>query len=324
MSPEGANLKRTSWLREVGVYLLLYGVPLIVLFPWTGWRPSADFVANLKTKAVSFTIGHYGGAGFAGDRADVSFEGFDHAEFPERASCAPPDGEIRFRNVKFQSLPLPDGTKLRVEWYPQAPTGARMVARYGDTPPEAVVFLDDQSSASARSCIVGGKGALLGNAQIYPKPGEPLIVNVVPVSSDPKEAVELAFDQSKKLFLGNRGLNFRLPDQSAITGSDGYLEILNADRKEPLRPEQELRIDALAGGTYVPDLRITKTGIAITIDGSASVLSLDGRDVRPSPAEYLRAQKILSAWLTTAILVGSAGLTIASRIKLVKLGGEGK
>jgi len=320
MSPEGANLKRTSWLREAGVYLLLYGIPLIVLFPWTGWRPSADFVANVKTRAVSFTVGHYGGAGFAGDRADVSFEGVDHAQLPEKASCTPPDGEIRFRNVKFQSLPFPDGTKLRIEWYPQSPTGARMVVQYGNTPPGAVVFLDDQSSASTRSCAPGSK--VLGNATIYPRPGEPLIVNVTPVSPDPKETVELAFDQSKKLFLGDHGLTFRLPDQSAITGSDGYVQILNADRKEPVRPEQELRIDALSAGTYVTDLRITKTGIAITIDGHAAVLSLDGRDLRPSPAEYLRAQKILSAWLTTAILVGSAGLTIASRIKLVKLDRE--
>ncbi len=52
------------------------------------------------------------------------------------------------------------------------------------------------------------------------------------------------------------------------------------------------------------------------------MLSLDGRDIRPSLAEYLHAQKILSVWLATAILAGSAGLTIASRIKLVKLDGK--
>ncbi len=66
-------MKKRTWLREAGVYLLMYGIPLAILFPWSGWRPDAQFVANLKTRAVDFTIGHYEGAGFAGDRADMPF-----------------------------------------------------------------------------------------------------------------------------------------------------------------------------------------------------------------------------------------------------------
>lgn len=315
-------MKRRTWLREAGVYLLMYGIPLAVLFPWSGWRPGAQFVATLKTRAVDFTVGRYQGAGFAGDRADISFESFDHVELPDQASCAPVDGKVQFRNVKFQSLPLPGDTKVRIEWYPQAPTGARMVVQYPGVPPQAKVFLDDRSSAAIGTCKLRGVGAGLGAAKVYPKAGQPLILNLDPVSPDSRKPVELAFDQSRQMYPAPHGLRFRLPDQSAITGSDGNVLVLNADRKEPVRPEQELAIDALGPGTRVTDLRIAKDGIAITIDGEAGVLTLDGRDIRPSLAEYLHAQKILSVWLATAILAGSAGLTVASRIKLVKLDGK--
>ena len=169
---------------------------------------------------------------------------------------------------------------------------------------------------------IRGAGAGLGAARVYPKSGEPLILNVDPVSPDSRKPVELAFDQSRQVFPAAHGLRFRLPDQSAITGPDGNVQVLNADRKEPVRPQQELAMGALGAETRVTDLRIVKDGIAITIDGEAGVLSLDGRDIRPSLAEYLHAQKILSVWLATAILAGSAGLTIASRIKLVKLDGK--
>ena len=229
-------MKKRTWLREAGVYLLMYGIPLAVLFPWSGWRPDAQFVATLKTRAVDFTVGRYEGAGFAGDRADISFESFDHVELPDQASCAPVDGKIQFRNVKFQSLPLPGDTKVRIEWYPQAPTGARMVVQYPGVPPQAKVFLDDRSSAAIGTCKLRGVGAGLGAAKVYPKAGQPLILNLDPVSPDSRKPVELAFDQSRQMYPAPHGLRFRLPDQSAITGSDGNVLVLNADRKEPVRP----------------------------------------------------------------------------------------
>jgi hypothetical protein len=300
----------------------MYGIPLAILFPWSGWRPDAQFVATLKTRAVDFTVAHYEGAGFAGDRADIGFESFDHVELPNRDSCAAGAGTIQFRNVKVQSLPLPHDTKVRIEWSPQSPTGARMVVQYRGVPPQSKLFLDEQSSASIGTCKIRGAGAGLGAAKVYPKAGQPLIVNIDPVSLDSKKPVELAFDQSRQVFPGPHGMKFRVPNQSAIMVSDGNVQVLNADRKEPVRPQQEFAIDALGAETRVTDLRIGKDGIAITIDGRAGVLSLDGRDIRPSLAEYLHAQKILSVWLATAILAGSAGLTVASRIKLVKLDGK--
>ena len=54
----GSFRKDHAWLYETSVYALLYGLPLLVLFPYTGLRPDASFEAELQTEAVNFTVGH--------------------------------------------------------------------------------------------------------------------------------------------------------------------------------------------------------------------------------------------------------------------------
>jgi hypothetical protein len=98
--------------------------------------------------------------------------------------------------------------------------------------------------------------------------------------------------------------------------------VTNAERKETLLQGQRLEIAKTSDRSPEDPSQMSlqiKDGIAVAILGQAGVLRIDGVDARPSLAEYLRAQKVLSAWLTMAILVGSAALTVASRIKLFKL-----
>src|ERR1035441_1912225 len=105
MFPEFAYLGWRVWLREAGIYALMYGIPLVLLFPWTGFRPDADFVASLKTSSVDLTVRHYDGVGFAGGRADVSFEGIDRIEIPgSNSPCVPQQGRVQFSNVKLQAI----------------------------------------------------------------------------------------------------------------------------------------------------------------------------------------------------------------------------
>jgi hypothetical protein len=109
---------------------------------------------------------------------------------------------------------------------------------------------------------------------------------------------------------------------SAIRGFDNTVEVTNAERKHTLLQGQKLEIAGVRNRSSgdPSQLALTiKDGIVARLLGRAGVLQIDGEDGRPSLAEYLRAEKVLSAWLATAILIGSALLTVASRIKLVKL-----
>jgi hypothetical protein len=101
------------------------------------------------------------------------------------------------------------------------------------------------------------------------------------------------------------------------------VEVLNAGRKQKVLQSQSLKIADLGADSRISDLRIGKAGITVDVQGTAATLAVDGRDIRPSTVEYLRSNGILSTWVTTSLLIGSAALTIATRFGLVKLLGKG-
>ena len=100
------------------------------------------------------------------------------------------------------------------------------------------------------------------------------------------------------------------------------LEVLNAGRKQKVLQSQFLQIADLGGESRISDLRIGRGGLTVDVQGTAGTLAVDGRDLRPSPVEYLRSNGILSTWITTSLLIGSVALTVATRFGLVKLLGK--
>ena len=344
MTPK-THKKRHKWWREARVYVFLYGIPLVLLFPWTNWRPDADFQASIRTRTVDFTVGHYTGTGmFTGGFGDVDFENLPRVELPGPCLWKPSvaiqsggstevlrGGKVRFRNVALQSLFLPTGTAVRLEWYDQSPTGIRMVVRYKSAPAveAASVFLDGKSVVEFRSSILSESGAPesgminvssadVGAARIYPAEDLRLAISVTPRPQEPGKATTLPVESDPLPLHEGSAIKFLTNDQSSILGFDNALQVSNAERKETVFQGQRLEIAKLRERGEVVALQIDK-GIVIKIQARAGTLDVDGRDARPSLSEWLRANKILSTWLATAILVGSAGLTVASRIKLVKL-----
>jgi len=365
--------ERRKWLREAGVYAMLYGIPLVLLFPYTRFRPDAEFRASVRSQAVDFTVGSYHEPGpFIGGCADVSFESLVRVQLPGVLKWRPLSsgvgggstdvlwgGIVRFRNVKFHSLLLTKGTQVRVNWYELSPSGVTVNVLYGAilSAPAATVFLDDKSTVefSSSSFSESGKpndGKIQGSsekrglASLYPRGDLRFPVSLSPCTPSvkpsaptrPSEPGAHAAVQSPQApqtprglptadripLLPGSGISFLTDDGgSGILGIDNSVQVTNSERKEILLQGQRLEIASLRDRSQKDSSQISlqiRDGIAVSLLGRAGVLEIDGADARPSLAEYLRAQKILSAWLVTSILVGSAALTVASRIKLVKLG----
>ena len=224
--------------------------------------------------------------------------------------------------------------------------------------PAATVFLDDKStvefsssslseSGKPESGAIHGSNDVRGLANLYPRGDLRFPVSVslctpgslrtpAPARSTEHGGLAAALqsprapETPRALPAAGRiplspgsGISFLTDDgASAILGFDNYLQVTNAERKETLLQGQRLEIAKTSDRSPEDPSQMSlqiKDGIAVAILGQAGVLRIDGVDARPSLAEYLRAQKVLSAWLTMAILVGSAALTVASRIKLFKL-----
>ncbi len=362
--PPANSAKPSKWWREAGVYGLLYGIPFLILFPYTRWRPHAELQATVRTQAVDFTVGTYRKAGpFVGGCVDIGFESFGNVKLPGAPRWKLLEGKsgggnarglwggtVRFRHVDFRSLLLPRGTHVRMLWYEPSPLGVEMRVTYAAKPPAAAaeVFVNAKSTVEFHSSSVAEDGAPqngwievpgdgLGMASVYPKEDLYLPVSVTPCAvaavkaaagaADPlkgaEKAVALPPAEAIALSPGSR-ITFLTDDgESAIVGVNNAVQIRNAERKETVLRGQRLEIGGLENRSERDasqiGLQIVKDGIAANILGRAGVLRIDGEDARPSLAEYLRARRVLSTWLTTTILVGSALLTIASRIKLVKL-----
>ena len=216
------------------------------------------------------------------------------------------------------------------KWYEQGPTGLRMVVHYRSAlqAVPATVFLDAKSVIEFASCKMSkseepATGAIkvsspqAGAVSLYPSSDLRLAVSITPLASGPGNPAVLPTQGDVPLLSGSR-IRLLWKDESAIIGFDNSLDVSNADRKETIVQGQVVEIAEIRDHSQIMSLEI-KDGIAAKIKGRAGFLTVDKKDERPSPAEYLRAQKILSTWLTTAILIGTAGLTVASRIRLVKL-----
>jgi hypothetical protein len=145
-----------------------------------------------------------------------------------------------------------------------------------------------------------------------------------PHSDDPKKPGELIFDSSYPVYLSTKDpVLFMQRSGSAVVGFENVVDILNAGRKQKVLQSQSLVIADLGVGSRISDLRIGKGGMTVDVQGTAGKLAVDGRDMRPSPVEYLRSNGILSTWVTTSLLIGTAALTVATRFGLVKLLGKG-
>ena len=320
------------------------GIPLILLFPGYPYRPDAAFNATVRSHALDFTVDHYRGAGlFTGMLADVTFDNIDRVELPGAShwsgagDAATRDeiqgltgGTITFRKVKFQSLLLPTGSAVRVEWYAASPTGIRMHVHYPHGLPveAASVFTSGASSLAFQGSKVSGLDAVqtgdvdlatadAGAARIYVSGDMRLSISVTPRSVEDGKPAALEAEGNLPL-LPASSVDFTDEAGSAIVGSDNVVQIVNADRPEPVLDRQTLHISNVRAGASITSIDI-KDGINVAIRGTAGTLEIDGADVRPSPAEYLRAQKVLGTWFTTSLLIGTAALTVASRIRLVKL-----
>ena len=310
-------------LHEALICLALFGVPALALYPYTHWRPDAKFHATIRTRELTFTSGeNYSGSGlFAGGRADLVFEHFDRVKLPSGEEIK--GRRIDFHNVGFQALPLLAGTRIVLLWEQSKPAGLSISANYGTAAPSPVrVFWDRRSQAESDSGPV--TSAADGNADIYPVQGYPLTISLDPHSDDPKKSGELVFDSSYPVYLSTKDpVLFTQGSHSAILGFENVVDVLNAGRKQKVLQSQVLTIAALCTDSRISDLRITKAGMTVDVQGTAGRLAVDGRDMRPSPAEYLRSDGTLSTWITTSLLIGSVALTIATRFGLVKLLGKG-
>jgi hypothetical protein len=336
---------------------MLYGIPLLILFPYTRWRPDAEFQAAVHTEAVDFTVGAYKKAGpFVGGCVDAYFGNFGRVELPGGSPENLWGGKVRFRNVGFRSLFLTAGTQVRMLWYEASPDGVEVILTYKamPSPPAATVFLTEKStvefqgsgfseSGVSQNGLIRVTSSGIGVASIYPQPDLRFPVSVTPCSvtkpappvaaeamkaagTPQPKAVEktAALPAADGIALASASaITFFTDDgESAIVGTTNSVQVRNTDRTETLLQGQRLEIAALSDRSPGYPSQIStriKDGIDVNVLGRAGTLRIDGADARPSPAEYLRARKVLSAWLTTAILLGSALLTIVSRIKLVKL-----
>lgn len=338
---------RGYWGREVVVYALLYGIPLALLFPGFSIRPDAQFLANVRTMAVEFTLDDYRESGlFTGGIVDVTFDNAARVELPRRAAwrrlnTARPEadidgltgGTVTFRGVRFQSLVLPPGTNVRVEWFAASPTGVRLLVRYSTPPVDeaATVFVGKRSVLQFSGARVTGEAVAAGEvdvgrpnaglARVYLSPDGLLSISITPRPAMPPTGPGQLPAESNLRLLAGSAVSFENDDGgSAIFGDGNFLEVFNADRRSPVRASQTLQMADLAPGTMMT-LSVAD-GLAVAVRGVAGTLVLDEDDGRPSPAEYLRAQKVLATWITTSLLIGTAALTVASRIKLVKLEGQ--
>jgi hypothetical protein len=312
--------------REALICLALFGVPAIALYPYTHWRPAAEFHATIHTRELTFTTGQdYTGRGlFAGGRADLVFEHFDRVKLPSGEEIK--GRRISFRNVSFQALPLVTGAGIVLRWEPSKPAGLSISANYGASyaggPPSPVrVFWDRNSQAESDSGPL--TTASDGNADIYPAPNRTLTISLDAHSEEPKKTGELIFDSGYPVFLSTKvPVLFTQRSGSAIVGFENVVDVLNAGRKQKVLQSQFLRIADLGAESRISDLRIRKDGMIVDVQGTAGTLAVDGRDIRPSPVEYLRSNGILSTWVTMSLLIGSVALTVATRFGLVKLLGK--
>jgi hypothetical protein len=370
----GAGGKPHRWLREAGVYAALYGIPLLVLFPFTRWRPDAEFQATTRSRAVEFTVGSYKKTGpFTRVCSDVTFERLSQVVLPAAYQWKVDGGagtggttdkllggRIRFRHVNFQSVLLTPGTRARLVWYESSPNGVEMRLTYPSSVanPAAALDLDADSTVEFSSSSFSESGALQsgsirisgpdqGLAEVYAPSDLHFPVSVSPCTQ-PAASTQAARGSVPAKSAASKGeaavkakslpatgdiplapgssIGFVTDaGESAILDGTNSVAIRNADRKETLFRGQRLEIGRLKDRSRRDPSTISVgigDGLMVRVLGRAGIVDIDQADARPSVAEFLRAQRILSTWLATSILVGSALLTVASRVKLVRLDGK--
>ncbi len=320
------TLRRRLW-QETLICVALFGGPALLLYPYTRWRPPAEFHATLRTGEVDFTLGvdYTGPPFFAAGRTDLAFEQLDSVKLPSGTSLKL--RRIRFRNVEWRTLPLSQKTRVGLKWESSNPLGIGMAVRYSVSdslaPPPApvTVFVDQDSSAESDDGPL--KLPPDGNVEIYPAKDRTITISLDPHVEPSVKPSQLTFDTSYPVYLlADSSVLFNRRTGSAIVGFNSLVDVLNAGRKKKVFQSQSLILANLDSKTRISDLKIGKAGIDVDVQGEAGTLKVDGEDLRPSPAEYLRSNGVLSTWLTTALLIGSAALTVASRFKLVKLLGK--
>jgi len=382
-SKPAASSEGSKRWRALLLYAVLFGIPLLILNPYKGPRPDAEFQAKIQTQAVSFVAGPNRDAGLLvkdQGRVDISFDGFEKVDLPSTEAWNPASGEgvggtvdslfggsVRFRNVDLRRLATPAGTQVTLLWYEASKNGVTLRLFYGVAPRTAMVALDEQSTVEFRGSRFAETGDSKegtihilhdgrGTAEVSPRDGR-LNVSVTPYAAGsdslphlpaPSEKPTLestllrAIEQEKTkpaalppedhvALLPGSGVSFLVdgsPNGSAVVGDSNAVQIRNAERTETVLRGQSLEINKLTDrtratpGKYFPSeisFQVKDDGILVNVLGRGGGLWIDGNDVRPSLAEYLRADKMLTIWLTTGILLGGYLVTILARTKLVKL-----
>jgi hypothetical protein len=126
------------------------------------------------------------------------------------------------------------------------------------------------------------------------------------------DAVVPALDEGSSIsFLTNQGTN------GIHAFDDNTLELANFSRKMQIGRE----VVEIADVDRDTRARVSADdkGLTVQLKGASRRLLVAGMDQRPSWVEYLQARRDLTAWLTTAILIGGTALTVLTRLKLIRL-----
>jgi len=310
------HLSRNRWRKEAGIAVLVFAGPLLLLCPYWPWRPATDFTATIRTDAIELKIGGETAARpFTSLLANLTIDGADRIEgaFEQPLHC----GRLVVTQAQISSLLLMPGTGAYIE--SRGPRGAvRLQLRYPANLAQAPVqtFLSEGSSVHC-----DGEARTVDRStpiKVFPQSLE-LAVTMIPVAPGGGPAkladafVPVLEEGSAVGFLTTQGAN------GVHLFADNALNIASADRRVPVTGTIE--IADLHPGTAA-QISAEDDGLTVRIKGSAGVLRIAGRDSRPSWAEYLRARTDVSAWIATAVLIGTTIMTVLSRLKLIQLEGK--
>jgi len=305
--------------REVLITGGLFAIPLLILFPYWPWKPSAEFVASIHSDAVTLKIG--GGErpradrearAFASNLVNLTIEGAEQFEFsaesPRRCNS------FRVTHAQISSFLLMRGTTVYIQ--SQGRNGVRLQLQFPSDLSQAPLqlFMSDDSDVHCDGSAV--TPALPGPIRAVPHNAtlavELAAVDMHGVAAHLTDAYVPALeDMSAISFATTSGANGIHPFD------DNSLEVVNASRKIQIGGEI-VDIANVRANTAV-QIATDEDGLSVRIKGSARRLAIGGGDARPSWVEFMQTRHDVTAWLATAILIGSTALTVLTRLKLIQL-----
>jgi hypothetical protein len=233
-----------------------------------------------------------------------------------------PTAQVTFRDVVLNTFDLPADSHISIKWTADDPRSAQFIVSGPSLKTE--VSLSTVAEFSCERCSppdLAEPGVTFrinsANEQIISLAGRsPLTTAFVTLSSASQPDLGNGYIRiaSNVTFVEHRPGS---PDlSSSVIGNDGRIAIPEMKQEERVGNREDLRV--IPASDFAMRAIAIDNGIRLVLAGKAAQLSVQGRDLIPSWLEWLHARKAWVRYVEDIVLIGSALLSILTRLKIIR------